>query len=125
MFFVEEVILDLSNVSRREVAEAVDRQIRHQLLSADLQSYEDENRPFSDEELAEAPARIFCTPHPPHTAHRRRRRERGVNQHLDPLFSTAKVCLPGAPGIISDVDDMTRLRSQQIRPTRLGPRSVR
>lgn len=40
------------------VAEAVARQIRHQLLGADLQSYEDEHGSFSEEELAEARARI-------------------------------------------------------------------
>jgi post-segregation antitoxin (ccd killing protein) len=40
------------------VAEAVARQIRHQLLGADLRNYEDEHGPFSEEELAEARARI-------------------------------------------------------------------
>jgi post-segregation antitoxin (ccd killing protein) len=40
------------------VAEAVARQIRHQLLGADLRSYEDEHGAFSEEELAEARARI-------------------------------------------------------------------
>lgn len=40
------------------VAEAVARQIRHQLLGADLRSYEDEHGSFSEEELAEARARI-------------------------------------------------------------------
>jgi post-segregation antitoxin (ccd killing protein) len=43
------------------VAEAVARQIRHQLLGADLRNYEDEHGPFSDEELAAAHARIFGT----------------------------------------------------------------
>ncbi len=41
------------------VAEAVARQIRHQLLGADLRRYEEEHGPFSDEELAEARAKIF------------------------------------------------------------------
>jgi len=40
------------------VAEAVARQIRHQLLGADLRSYEDEHGSFSEEELAEARARV-------------------------------------------------------------------
>jgi hypothetical protein len=40
------------------VAEAVARQIRHQLLRADLRSYEDEHSSFSEEELAEARTRI-------------------------------------------------------------------
>lgn len=40
------------------VAAAVARQIRHQLLAADLRSYEDEHGSFSEEELAEARARI-------------------------------------------------------------------
>lgn len=43
------------------VAEAVARQIRHQLLGADLRSHTDEQGPFSEEELAEARARIFGT----------------------------------------------------------------
>ncbi|MFB8069505.1 MULTISPECIES: type II toxin-antitoxin system CcdA family antitoxin [Streptomyces] len=41
------------------VAEAVARQIRHQLLGDDLHRYEEEHGPFSDEELAEARAKIF------------------------------------------------------------------
>lgn len=40
------------------VAEAVARQIRHQLLGADLRSHEDEHGSFSEEEVAEARARI-------------------------------------------------------------------
>jgi post-segregation antitoxin (ccd killing protein) len=41
------------------VAEAVARQIRHQLLGADLQAHAAENGAFTSEELAEARARIF------------------------------------------------------------------
>ena len=41
------------------VAEAVARQIRHQLLGDDLRRHEEEHGGFSDEELAEARARIF------------------------------------------------------------------
>ncbi len=41
------------------VAEAVARQIRHQLLGADLRDHEDEHGAFSEEELARARARIF------------------------------------------------------------------
>ncbi|MGW8985714.1 hypothetical protein ACWGQ9_24025 [Streptomyces parvus] len=41
------------------VAEAVARQIRHQLLSDDLRHHGEGHGPFSDEELAEARARIF------------------------------------------------------------------
>lgn len=41
------------------VAEAVARQIRHQLLGEDLRRHEEEHGPFSDEELAEARAKIF------------------------------------------------------------------
>ena len=40
------------------VAEAVARQIRHQLLGEDLRRYQDEHGAFSDEELSEARARI-------------------------------------------------------------------
>ncbi|MFI1223775.1 MULTISPECIES: hypothetical protein [unclassified Streptomyces] len=40
------------------VAEAVARQIRHQLLGEDLRRHEDEHGPFGDE-LAEARAKIF------------------------------------------------------------------
>jgi hypothetical protein len=43
------------------VAEAVARQIRHQLLGVDLRSHTDEHGAFSEEELAEARARIFGT----------------------------------------------------------------
>jgi hypothetical protein len=43
------------------VAEAVARQIRHQLLGEDLRSHQEEQGAFSDEELAEARARIFGT----------------------------------------------------------------
>ncbi|MFD7548231.1 hypothetical protein [Streptomyces sp. NPDC059816] len=41
------------------VAEAVARQIRHQLLGDDLRRYEEEHGSFSDEELAEARSKIF------------------------------------------------------------------
>jgi post-segregation antitoxin (ccd killing protein) len=41
------------------VAEAVARQIRHQLLGADLRRHEDEHGAFSEEELADARARVF------------------------------------------------------------------
>lgn len=41
------------------VAEAVARQIRHQLLGADLRSHEEEHGVFSEEEVAEARKRIF------------------------------------------------------------------
>ncbi|MFD7860715.1 hypothetical protein [Streptomyces sp. NPDC059783] len=41
------------------VAEAVARQIRHQLLGDDLRRHEEEHGPFSDEELAEARGKIF------------------------------------------------------------------
>lgn len=41
------------------VAEAVARQIRHQLLGDDLRRHEAEHGTFSDEELAEARAKIF------------------------------------------------------------------
>ncbi|GHH60392.1 hypothetical protein ACFRKE_02850 [Kitasatospora indigofera] len=41
------------------VAEAVARQIRHQLLADDLRRYQDEQGAFTDEELLEAHARIF------------------------------------------------------------------
>ncbi|MEU6937837.1 hypothetical protein AMK14_08485 [Streptomyces sp. TSRI0445] len=41
------------------VAEAVARQIRHQLLGDDLRRHEEEHGGFSDEELAEARAKIF------------------------------------------------------------------
>ncbi|MFJ4966845.1 hypothetical protein ACIP6P_31080 [Streptomyces sp. NPDC088729] len=41
------------------VAEAVVRQIRHQLLGDDLRRHEEEHGPFRDEELAEARAKIF------------------------------------------------------------------
>ncbi|WP_329496737.1 hypothetical protein [Kitasatospora herbaricolor] len=41
------------------VAEAVARQIRHQLLGEELRRYEDEHGAFTDEELAAAQARIF------------------------------------------------------------------
>lgn len=43
------------------VAEAVARQIRHQLLGADLRTHTDEHGVFSEEELAQARARIFGT----------------------------------------------------------------
>jgi post-segregation antitoxin (ccd killing protein) len=41
------------------VAAAVARQIRHQLLGADLRDHEAEHGAFSEEELAEARRRIF------------------------------------------------------------------
>jgi post-segregation antitoxin (ccd killing protein) len=46
------------------VAEAVARQIRHQLLGDDLRRHEEEHGRFSDEELAEArsrPDQLFGT----------------------------------------------------------------
>ncbi|MFC8584066.1 hypothetical protein ACFUGD_05830 [Streptomyces sp. NPDC057217] len=41
------------------VAEAVARQIRHQLLGEELRRYEEEHGAFTDEELAAAQTRIF------------------------------------------------------------------
>jgi len=41
------------------VAEAVARQLRHQLVGEELRRYEDEHGAFTDEELAAAQARIF------------------------------------------------------------------
>jgi post-segregation antitoxin (ccd killing protein) len=41
------------------VAEAVARQIRHQLLGADLRRHQEEHGAFTEEELSEARARIF------------------------------------------------------------------
>ncbi|MFC9858132.1 MULTISPECIES: type II toxin-antitoxin system CcdA family antitoxin [unclassified Streptomyces] len=41
------------------VAEAVARQIRHQLLGDDLHRHEEDHGPFTDEELAEARSKIF------------------------------------------------------------------
>ncbi|MET9219096.1 hypothetical protein ACIQCJ_00675 [Streptomyces sp. NPDC093221] len=41
------------------VAEAVARQIRHQLLGADLRNHEEEHGAFSEEEVMEARERIF------------------------------------------------------------------
>ncbi|WP_097883905.1 hypothetical protein [Streptomyces sp. st140] len=41
------------------VAEAVARQIRHQLLCDGLRRHEEEHGPFTDEELVEAHAKIF------------------------------------------------------------------
>ncbi|MFE9258488.1 hypothetical protein [Streptomyces sp. NPDC006879] len=43
------------------VAEAVARQIRHQLLGEELRRYEEEHGAFTDEELAAAQTRIFGT----------------------------------------------------------------
>lgn len=43
------------------VAEAVARQIRHQLLGDDLRRHVEEQGHFSDEETAEARAKIFGT----------------------------------------------------------------
>ncbi|MGW5349223.1 hypothetical protein ACWERV_01725 [Streptomyces sp. NPDC004031] len=55
---VEELKKLTDNVSGY-VAEAVARQLRHQLLGDDLRRYQDEQGEFSAEELAEAHARIF------------------------------------------------------------------
>jgi len=41
------------------VAEAVARQIRHQLLGEELRRYEEQHGAFTEEELAAAQARIF------------------------------------------------------------------
>ncbi|MET8324808.1 type II toxin-antitoxin system CcdA family antitoxin [Streptomyces sp. NPDC005181] len=41
------------------VAEAVARQIRHQLLGDDLRRHEEEHGSFGNEELAEARSKIF------------------------------------------------------------------
>ncbi|MGC0377451.1 post-segregation antitoxin (ccd killing protein) [Streptomyces sp. SAI-229] len=41
------------------VAEAVARQLRHQLLGADLLRHQEEYGAFTEEELAEARSRIF------------------------------------------------------------------
>ncbi|MFJ2259530.1 hypothetical protein ACIOKD_14515 [Streptomyces sp. NPDC087844] len=41
------------------VAEAVARQIRHQLLGDDLRRHEEEHGKYSDEEMAEARSKIF------------------------------------------------------------------
>lgn len=41
------------------VAEAVARQLRHQLLGEDLRRHQEEHGEFTDEELAHARARIF------------------------------------------------------------------
>ncbi|WP_051831567.1 hypothetical protein [Streptomyces violens] len=46
------------------VAEAVARQIRHQLLGEDLRRHEEEQGAFSEEELTEARERIFGTDGP-------------------------------------------------------------
>lgn len=43
------------------VAEAVARQLRHQLLGVDLLRHQEEHGAFTDEELAEARSRIFGT----------------------------------------------------------------
>ncbi|WP_256103603.1 type II toxin-antitoxin system CcdA family antitoxin [Streptomyces sp. ODS05-4] len=55
---VEELRRLTDNVSGY-VAEAVARQIRHQLLGDDLRRHEEEHGPLSDEELAEARGKIF------------------------------------------------------------------
>ncbi|MEW1549667.1 type II toxin-antitoxin system CcdA family antitoxin [Streptomyces tsukubensis] len=55
---VEELRKLTDNVSGY-VAEAVARQIRHQLLGDDLRRYEEEHGSFSSEELAEARSKIF------------------------------------------------------------------
>ncbi|KES05572.1 hypothetical protein BU52_18795 [Streptomyces toyocaensis] len=44
------------------VAEAVARQLRHELLGADLLRHQEEYGAFTDEELAEARSRIFGGP---------------------------------------------------------------
>ncbi|HEV7933119.1 MAG TPA: type II toxin-antitoxin system CcdA family antitoxin [Actinomadura sp.] len=41
------------------VAEAVSRQIRHQLLGEDLRRHQEESGAFTEEELAEARVKIF------------------------------------------------------------------
>ncbi|WP_248960106.1 type II toxin-antitoxin system CcdA family antitoxin [Sphaerisporangium perillae] len=41
------------------VAEAVARQIRHELLAADLRRHQEEHGAFTDEELSAAKGRIF------------------------------------------------------------------
>jgi post-segregation antitoxin (ccd killing protein) len=46
------------------VAEAVARQIRHQLLGEELRRYEDEHGAFTDAELAAAQMRIFGSAQP-------------------------------------------------------------
>ncbi|MEU0176239.1 hypothetical protein ABZ178_23235 [Streptomyces massasporeus] len=43
------------------VAEAVARQLRHQLLGTDLMRHQEEHGAFTEEELAEARSRIFGT----------------------------------------------------------------
>ncbi|MGW5212349.1 hypothetical protein ACWEQO_14380 [Streptomyces sp. NPDC004051] len=43
------------------VAEAVARQLRHQLLGADLLRHQEEHGAFTEEELTEAHSRIFGT----------------------------------------------------------------
>ncbi|MGI5159881.1 hypothetical protein [Microbispora sp. CA-102843] len=43
------------------VAEAVARQLRHQLLGAELLRHQEEHGEFTDDELAEARASIFGT----------------------------------------------------------------
>ncbi|MFJ6806081.1 hypothetical protein ACIQRK_08570 [Streptomyces anulatus] len=43
------------------VAEAVARQVRHQLLGEDLRRHEEDHGRFSDDELLEAGAKIFGT----------------------------------------------------------------
>lgn len=52
-------VTKLTDSASGYVAEAVARQIRHQLLSDDLRRHEEEHGHFSDEELAEARAKIF------------------------------------------------------------------
>ncbi|GAA2210387.1 hypothetical protein GCM10009850_058460 [Nonomuraea monospora] len=44
------------------VAEAVARQLRHELLGADLRRHQEEFGEFTEEELAQARSRIFGTP---------------------------------------------------------------
>ncbi|SEH04115.1 Post-segregation antitoxin CcdA [Nonomuraea solani] len=46
------------------VAEAVARQLRHQLLSAELMRHQEEHGEFTDEELVEAHTRIFGEANP-------------------------------------------------------------
>lgn len=51
------------------VAEAVARQIRHQLLGEELRRYEEEHGAFTEEELAAAHARIFGSTERDNAAH--------------------------------------------------------
>ncbi|MEU2668621.1 hypothetical protein ABZ622_07070 [Streptomyces sp. NPDC007164] len=57
---VAELRKPTDNVSG-DVAEAVARQLRHQLLGADLLRHQEENGALTEEELAEARSRISGT----------------------------------------------------------------